>query len=559
MREELTKTDDVEALRRLAIEAWQRADALQKQAEALAQEKAVLVQKATELSAKNQALEDELAVLLQRISDLTCKLAQATGQDEKRQLELELRILRHKLAQHASEAYGSTSERMPKPEKDERNGKRDKKQTGHGPTEQPKLPIVPVVHPLDAADCMCPKCGGGLREMPGQFETSELIVSVQRRFVIEEHRRQKYHCTDCEHIETALGPVKLLPGGRYDLSFVVQVALDKYLDAIPLERQVRRMARAGLVVTSQTLWDQLVALYQVLLPTLLALKERVLLEALLFADETRWRMMGTGASVKWWLWTLTSQDAVYMELFPTRGAAAAKRLFAGYDGIVMADGYAVYLSLEQALTKKGGAQVDLDGNAEVLTNYTLALCWMHARRPFFKARKDEPRARRALDLIGQLYAVEDEATQAARGDPQALLEHRRRLRDERSRGIVAELELWQNSQRAMPKTQFYEGLQFLANHWTHLKRFLDDPRIPLDNGEAEREIRGPVVGRKNYYGNRSERGAAVAGLFFSLLATASKLGLNPEEYLTTAALRALLNPGTVTLPQDYKAELDATN
>lgn len=566
MLENLTQTDDIEALRRLALDAWQRAEALQKQADALTQEKAALVSqtdvlhaKTKELAAKNKALEDELAVLLQRISDLTCKLARETSQDEKRQLELELRLLRHKLAQHASEAYGSsTSERMPSQDKDKTKGKRDKK-PGHGPTAQPKLPIVPVVHHLDAPDCMCPKCGGALREMAGQFETSELIVSVQRTFVIEEHQRQKYHCCDCEHIETALGPTRLIPGGRYDLSFAVQVALDKYLDAMPLERQVRRMARAGLVVTSTTLWDQLVALYQVLLPTLLALKERVLAEELLFADETSWRMMGTGATQKWWLWTLTSNNAVYMELFPTRGAAAAKALFAGYDGIVMADGYAVYLSLEQALTKKGGAQVSLDGNAEVLTNYVLALCWMHARRPFFKARKDEPRAKRALDLIGKLYAVEDEAVEAARGDPNALLEHRRRLREERSRSIVAELELWQQSQRAMPKTQFYEGLQFLKNHGTHLKRFLDDARIPLDNGEAEREIRGPVIGRKNYYGNRSALGAAVAGLFFSLLGTARKLGLNPEEYLTTAALRALLNPGTVTLPQDYKAELDATS
>jgi transposase len=374
VREDLTKTDDIEALRRLALEAWQRAEALQKQADALAQEKALLVSQTTELKAKNKALEDELAVLLQRISDLTCKLAAATNQDQRRQLELELRVLRQKLAQHAIETFGSTSERLPSPEKEETKGKRDKKQKGHGPTDQPQLPIVPVVHHLDAPDCTCPKCGGQLVEMPEQFETSELVVSVQRTFVIEEHRRQKYHCGGCEHIETALGPTKLIPGGRYDLSFVVTVALDKYLDAIPLERQVRRMARAGLVVTSQTLWDQLVALYHVLLPTWLALKQRVLSSEVLFADETSWRMMGTGATKKWWLWTLTSADAVYFELFPTRGKVAARALFEDYAGIVMADGYAVYESLEQALTKKGGAQVDLDGHAEVLPNYTLALC-----------------------------------------------------------------------------------------------------------------------------------------------------------------------------------------
>jgi hypothetical protein len=51
----------------------------------------------------------------------------------------------------------------------------------------------------------------------------------------------------------------------------------------------------------------------------------------------------------------------------------------------------------------------------------------------------------------------------------------------------------------------------------------------------------------------------VAGLFYSLWGTANKLGLNPEEYLTTAALRALHTPGTVTLLSDYQAELGATS
>lgn len=564
MQNDLTHTDDIEALRRLALEAWQKAEALQQQADALAHEKAQLASQTQALQSKNQlltvkvqTLEAELSLLLQKISSLTSRLALATKKDEQQLLEFELERLRQQLAQHATEAYGASSERRHKDNDKTAESDHKKKQTGHGPTQQPKLPIVPVLHTLDEPDCCCPKCGAALREMKDQFESSQLIVAVERTYLITDNRRQKYHCTDCEHIETALGPTRLIPGGRYDLSFAVQVALDKYLDALPLERQVRRMGRAGLTVTSQTLFDQLLALYDVLLPTYVALKKCVLSAALLFADETPWRMMGRSASKKWWLWTLTSHNAVYFELFPTRGNAAARVLLENYAGIVMADGYAVYSSLAELLTKQGGAQVGIDGQPEVLTDYVLAMCWMHARRPFFKAEKNTPAATRALDLIDELYAIEKQAKVASAGDEAALLSHRKRLREERSAAVIAKLDLWRRSQRAMPKTKFHDGLQFLENHWTELTRFLKDARIPLDNGEAERQIRGPVVGRKNYYGNRSEEGARVAGLFYSLIGTAIKLGLEPCAYLTTAALRALNNPGTVTLPQDYKAELDA--
>lgn len=564
MPENLPQTDDIEALRRLASEAWQRAEALQKQADAAVHQQQQLQAENQQLSAQNQTLsaqnrvlENDLAVLLHRISELTRKLAVATSKDEQLLLELELRILRQRLNAQATETYGTSSER--------RSGTRDtaqKKdkdpQRGHGPTKQPNLPIVLVVHHLDAPDCTCPKCGGDLREMAEQFETTELVVSIRRSFAIEQHKCQKYHCHGCGHIDTALGPQRLIPGGRYDLSFAVQVALDKYLDALPLERQVRRMGRAGLKVTSQTLWDQLLALYTLLLPTWLALKDRVLEAEVVHADETRWRMMGPGKSTKWWLWTLVRDDSVYFELFPNRGNAAARILLDGYDGIVMADGYTVYASLEGARDKRGGEQLGLSGAVERLPNYVLALCWAHARRPLFKAEKSAPEAGRALDLIATLYAIESEATEAAAGDPMALRTHRRRLRAERSRAVIAELDSWRKSQRVLPRSQFAKGIDFLDNHWTTLTRFLDDPRIPLDNGEAEREIRGPVIGRKNFYGNRSEAGARVAGLFYSLIGTATRLGLDPDEYLMTAATRALLRPGTVTLPHDYQAELAAS-
>ena len=49
----------------------------------------------------------------------------------------------------------------------------------------------------------------------------------------------------------------------------------------------------------------------------------------------------------------------------------------------------------------------------------------------------------------------------------------------------------------------------MKNHWKGLTLFVDHPEIPMDNNLAERELRGPVVGRKNFYGNHSDRAAEV--------------------------------------------------
>jgi transposase len=575
---------DMASLRQLALTAWRRAEALEYQAKAeeqraraeeqraakLEAEVEALTKSKAESDARAEALDAQVAVLLRRISQLTRALADAKDRDAQLELELELGRLRERLGAANRELFGSKSERRGRQEEAPEEGeagpepkgptKKEKpKKKGHGPTRHDRLEVKEELHLLDEADCICPTCGDDLRVMGGQFEESELVSRVEVKYIIKLHKRQKYRCGECGHIDTALGPLRLIPGGRYDISFVVQVALDKYLDNIPLERQVARMARHGLTVTSQTLWDQLFALYLILLPTFLAIKDHVLRQPILFADETSWRIMDKGGprrSARWWLWTLASTVGVYYEIFPTRGSAAARELLGSYAGLLMADGYSVYSSLEKALERKGGRQLDLEsGRAEVLPNFTLAGCWMHARRPLYQAEKSAPEVGHALDLVARLYSIEARARELAGDDPEALLEHRRRLRATESRPIIEELALWRDAQRPLPGTKYAKGVTYLRNQWTALTGFLDNPLIPLDNGEAERQLRGPVVGRKVYGGCQSERGTRVAALFFTLLRSAVKVGLNPVEYLQVLTERCLQNPGYVLLPQDYAAEL----
>ena len=124
--------------------------------------------------------------------------------------------------------------------------------------------------------------------MGDQAEESEEISMVKRQFILVKRRRVKYRCKCNEKVVTAPQPPRLIPGGRYSLDFAVEVAAAKYLDHLPLERQVRTMRREGLKIGSQTLWDQIHALQKVLIPTYEALDGYVRSADLIHADETRW-------------------------------------------------------------------------------------------------------------------------------------------------------------------------------------------------------------------------------------------------------------------------------
>ena len=197
----------------------------------------------------------QVAVLLERENDklharlqvLTAELARRRGDTTPAELELE--FLKELLAQRERTLFGPSSERRPRPTPEEPPPPPAPRR-GHGPTAQPKLPTIEVVHELAEADQTCPQCGGMLKERPGQTEDSDEIDVVERRFVLVKHQRKKYRCACNGCIDTAPGPLRLaarpdVRGRRYSPAFAVEVAVNKYLDHLPLERQARVMSREG--------------------------------------------------------------------------------------------------------------------------------------------------------------------------------------------------------------------------------------------------------------------------------------------------------------------------
>lgn len=181
-------------------------------------------------------LERENQRLSAKVLELTHQLVHLRGGDAE-QLRLQIAEIEQQLARRTQQLFGRSSERRGAPTQPGAGDEPESKpKTGHGPRQQPELPIVARDVELDAADQICSSCGGALEEWEGQAEESEEIEVIERRFVRTQIRRKKYRCRCGGCVETAPAPLKLVPGGRYSVSFAVEVAVSKYLDHLPLER-----------------------------------------------------------------------------------------------------------------------------------------------------------------------------------------------------------------------------------------------------------------------------------------------------------------------------------
>jgi transposase len=393
-----------------------------------------------------------------------------------------------------------------------------------GSTEQPRLVREEKIFELDEADRACTACGGALHEMKDQFETSEMIDVIDVQYRVVEVKQKKYACTCGACIETAIGPERVTRGGRYAMRFGIKVVIDKYLDHIPLDRQQRIMGRQGLVVTSQTLWEQALAIATKLEKTTDAILAAVLTEPVIGLDQTCWPNLEKGAKKAWQMWCVTSPRAVVHRIRKDKSAETFQEILRDYQGVIVCDAFS---------THESGAR----GSPAIL----LAGCWAHVFRKFEEAAPDHPAATDMLKWIGQLYAIDDEA----KGDVDA----RARLRKEHAPNVLARMQTWLEEIVVLDRTSIGKAASYVRNHWESLTRFVDNARIPLDNNASERAFRGPVVGRKNHYGSRSELGTKVAAILYTLIESAKVNGIDPAKYLE-AALRAAAD-GKTLMPWDF--------
>jgi transposase len=304
------------------------------------------------------------------------------------------------------------------------------------------------------------------------------------------------------------------------VSVWVEILLDKFASYRPTERLLAQWRWLGLDVAAGTVAGGLERLEPLFQPLYDALLRRNAAAAFAQADETRWMVFVVQegkTGYRWWLWVFLGEDTVVFRLDPSRSHDVPEGHFpADADVVLMVDRYSAYKAMAQV--KQG--------------NVVLAFCWAHVRRDFVKVGKGWPEhkewALAWLRRIRELYRHDRERRGAEAGGAGFT------TADAELRQTVAAMRARADAELADPKlpTPCHEVLTSLQEHWTGLTRFLDDPRIPLDNNASERRARGPALARKNYYGSGALWSGRLAAMLFSLFATLDLAKVNLRLWLT---------------------------
>jgi len=98
-----------------------------------------------------------------------------------------------------------------------------------------------------------------------------------------------------------------------------------------------------------------------------------------------------------------------------------------------------------------------------------------------------------------------------------------------------------------------KAVQYIASLWPGLTLFTQEPEVEIDNNAVERALRGVVIGRKNHYGSKSERGTKAAAILYSLIESAKLVGIDPDDYLRKA-VDAAIDGVQIPLPHELAAQ-----
>ena len=455
------------------------------------------------------------------------------------ELEGQVAALSEKLATLAKLAFGASSEKKKKSPAGSAaagaggpggSGRRRRGQQpgsrGHGRRDYSGLETTEEIHDVPEQERVCPGCGTGY--VPFGEETSgQIDWRVQITRVV--HRRPTYRRScrcPVRGVLVAPPPPKPIGKGMFTSGFLARLLVEKYVLGRPMCRIVAALGNDGLEVAEGTLVGALKALSGLLAPLDAAIRARNAAAGHLHVDETSWSVFETvagKANHRWWLWVFAGADTTMFSIERSRSTKvltehlgidlAAGSLPAGRRLLVSSDFFTVY----QALARVDGVDP--------------LWCWAHIRRYFIRAGDAHPQlagwTQTWLERIGALYAAHRALPACGPGSAG----HARA-----EQGFAAALSGMDVARRAEAADQGLHPaarkvLATVEHEWAGLARHQQFLELPLDNNTAERALRNPVVGRKNYYGSGSVWAAELAGRAWTITATATRAGCNPLAYL----------------------------
>ena len=313
-----------------------------------------------------------------------------------------------------------------------------------------------------------------------------------------QHVRFKYACRQCDrHAEhtpiiTAPMPVQPLPGSNASPEIIAAVTVGKFVDGTPLYRMEDVLARADIAVSRGTLAKWIIRPAELHYSRLYkALRRTLLSQWLIHGDETTMQVLkeeGKTAQSKSYMWVYRSaeecaQPVVLFDYQPGRGQEYPQAFLAGYEGMLLTDGYAAWRTLE-GVTHFG--------------------CLAHARRLFVDAHKGSKKKPGTLVPLRRwntsgrcIRSRRLRKADVPEGETRA--DYTYRLRQQHSVPLLEALKKWldEKAPLVLPESLLGKAISYTRNQWEYLSRYVTDGRVAVDNNVLERDIR-PFALRENH-------------------------------------------------------------
>ena len=351
-------------------------------------------------------------------------------------------------------------------------------------------------------------------------EVSRQLDYQPGKFFWQETVRPKYVRLGQRQLPPVIAPApeRVAEHGLAAPGLLAQLLIGKYCDHLPFYRQEQIFKqRHGVFIARQQMVQWTGQSVRLLSAISRSLKEQLQRSPYVQVDETPVRYQDAnlpGRCGQGYLWTgLVPGQCVVYEWHASRAARCVGSLLGeNFSGKLQCDGYSAYPAF-----------------AKEKDNLKLFGCWAHARRGFFEAREQAPKAAGwMLNQIGLLYGWERDLRQSRAG-PAARQAHRRA----HSRMVVERLHraLKRLQSRYLPQSPMGQAISYALNQWATLQRFLDHGEVEIDNNLVENAIRPTAIGKKNWLFFGSEEAGQRSAVIYTLIENCRMHGVEPYTYL----------------------------
>ncbi len=357
----------------------------------------------------------------------------------------------------------------------------------------------------------------------GRFEWIDEVI--EEKLDVRPHQRKRRtvrktgRCKDCGKRTTAEAPPSPFPRSKVTPEWLAWFLVQKFQMLATLDR-IRRYLRAQGIPLSTSFLVTQVAWGADLLDAIDGEHWKDLLAGDHIASD------GTGLKVQvkgiglhhGFIEVYHRDDVVVYQYEAEKGGETQAAKLAKFEGTLLVDGESRY----NETTRRNPRIVEANCNA-------------HPRRKLRDAEAVQPvLAAEGGRFLSSWFDAEAEAK--ARG---LVGDDLLAWRQTHIKPITIKFRAWMDAvQPALIRSDpVAKVVQYYRNHWTPLMRFLDDPKIALDNSRSERLFQVVAKVRLNSLFAGGTEGAHRATVLLGIAATCARLGVDFEAYLTWVFIR----------------------